>query len=172
MVPEDRKLDGLLLAQSVRVNTTLATLPRHSRHGGWLDVRAETETTGQLCRKLDVRSASVEQPVSELSGGNQQKIVISRWLARNCSVLLFDEPTRGIDVAAKDMVYQLLRELAAQGKAIVFVSSELTELMAVCDRILVMSSGRIVEEFLPGQWTQEAITRAAFSGYLNRGAAS
>jgi ribose transport system ATP-binding protein len=170
MVPEDRKLDALLLAQSVRVNTTLATLPRHSRHGGWLDVGAETDTTSQLSRRLDVRSASVEQPVSELSGGNQQKVVISRWLARDCGVLLFDEPTRGIDVAAKDMIYQLLRELAAQGKAIVFVSSELAELMAVCDRILVMSAGRIVEEFLPGQWTQEAITHAAFSGYLNRGA--
>jgi len=83
-------------------------------------------------------------------------------------VFLFDEPTRGIDVAAKDMVYQLLRELAGEGKAVLMVSSELPELMALCDSILVMSAGRIAAEFLPGQWTQEAITHAAFSGYLNQ----
>ncbi len=168
MVPEDRKQDGLLLAQSIRVNTTLATLPRHSRYGGWLDTRAETETTASACRRLGVRCASLEQAVSELSGGNQQKVVVGRWLVRNCNVLLFDEPTRGIDVAAKDMIYQLLRELAAEGKALVVVSSELTEVMALCDRILVMSAGRIAAEFLPGQWTQEKITQAAFSGYLDR----
>ena len=168
MVPEDRKRDGLLLTQPIRVNTTLATLGRHARRSGWLDAKAETETTGSLCQRLDVRCASLEQAVSELSGGNQQKVVIARWLARDCSVLLFDEPTRGIDVAAKDMVYQLLRDLAADGKAVVFVSSELTELMAVCDRILVMSAGRIAAEFLPGEWTQEKITQAAFSGYLDR----
>jgi ribose transport system ATP-binding protein len=168
MVPEDRKLDGLLLAQSIRVNSTLATLSRHVFGGGWLDGRAETQTSDSLRRRLDLRCASLEQTVSELSGGNQQKVVIGRWLARNCSVMLFDEPTRGIDVAAKDMIYQLLRELAAEGKAVVFVSSELTELMAVCDRILVMSAGRIAGEFLPGEWTQEKITHAAFSGYLDR----
>jgi ribose transport system ATP-binding protein len=168
MVPEDRKQDGLLLAQSIRVNTTLATLPRHTRHGGWLDADAETATTASVCQRLAVHCASLEQAVSELSGGNQQKVVIGRWLARDCSVMLFDEPTRGIDVAAKDMVYQLLRDLAANGKAVVFVSSELTELMAVCDRILVMSAGSIASEFLPGEWTQEKITHAAFSGYLDR----
>jgi ribose transport system ATP-binding protein len=95
-------------------------------------------------------------------------VVIARWLARNCNVLLFDEPTRGIDVAAKDTVYQLLRDLSAEGKAVVMVSSELTELMALCDRILVMSAGTIAAEFLPGQWSQEKITHAAFSGYLDR----
>jgi ribose transport system ATP-binding protein len=168
MVPEDRKQDGLLLAQSVRVNTTLATLRHHARAGGWLDTNSETQATASLADRLALRCASLEQAVSELSGGNQQKVVISRWLARDCRVLLFDEPTRGIDVAAKDMVYQLLRDLAADGKAVVFVSSELTELMAVCDRILVMSAGRIAAEFLPGQWTQEKITQAAFSGYLDR----
>jgi ribose transport system ATP-binding protein len=168
MVPEDRKTDGLLLAQSIRVNTTLATLSNHVHAGGWLDFRAETGTTNSLRDRLGVRCASAEQTVSELSGGNQQKVVIARWLARNCSVLLFDEPTRGIDVAAKDTVYQLLRDLAAEGKAVVVVSSELTELMALCDRILVMSAGSIAAEFLPGQWSQEKITHAAFSGYLDR----
>jgi ribose transport system ATP-binding protein len=168
MVPEDRKIDGLLLAQSIRVNTTLATLERHVYGGGWLNPQAETNTTESLCGQLGVRCASLEQAVSELSGGNQQKVVIARWLARDCNVLLFDEPTRGIDVAAKDTIYQLLRDLAVAGKAVVVVSSELTELMALCDRILVMSAGRITAEFFPGSWTQEAITRAAFSGYLAR----
>jgi ribose transport system ATP-binding protein len=168
MVPEDRKLDGLLLGQSIRVNTTLATLSRHVRGGGWLDFGAETRTADSLGGRLGLRCASSEQPVSELSGGNQQKVVIARWLARNCRVLLFDEPTRGIDVAAKDTIYQLLRDLAGEGKAIVMVSSELTELMALCDRILVMSAGKIAAEFLPGHWSQEKITHAAFSGYLDR----
>jgi ribose transport system ATP-binding protein len=167
MVPEDRKQDGLLLAQPIRVNTTLATMSRHTRPGGWLDVRAETKTTDSVCQPLAVRCASQEQIVAELSGGNQQKVVIGRWLVRDCAVLLFDEPTRGIDVAAKDMIYQLLRDLAADGKAVVMVSSELTELMALCDRILVMSAGHIAAEFLPGSWTQEKITQAAFSGYLD-----
>ena len=168
MVPEDRKMDGLLLAQSIRVNTTLATLSEHVKGGGWLNFRSETNTTNTLGERLGVRCASPEQVVSELSGGNQQKVVIARWLARNCSVLLFDEPTRGIDVAAKDTIYQLLRDLATEGKAVLVVSSELTELMALCDRILVMSAGSIAAEFLPGEWSQEKITHAAFSGYLDR----
>lgn len=168
MVPEDRKQDGLLLAQSIRVNTTLSTLPKHVSGGGWLNFRAETTTTKSLCDRLGVRYASTEQIVSELSGGNQQKIVMARWLARQCQVLLFDEPTRGIDVAAKDRIYQLLRDLAAEGKGITVVSSDLPELLALCDRILVMSAGTIVAEFLPGNWSQAAITQAAFSGYLDR----
>lgn len=168
MVPEDRKLDGLLLAQPIRVNTTLATLPRHASGAGWINASAERETTAGLQTRLDIRCASLEQVVGQLSGGNQQKVVIARWLARDCDVLLFDEPTRGIDVGAKDTIYQLLRDLAAEGKALVVVSSELTELMALCDRILVMSAGRVAAEFLPGQWSQEAITHAAFSGYLEQ----
>ncbi len=170
MVPEDRKQDGLLLPQSIRVNTTLSTMRQHTRTGGWLDIASETQTTETQAKRLAVRCASLEQAVGELSGGNQQKVVIGRWLARDCSVLLFDEPTRGIDVAAKDLIYQLLRDLAGQGKGVLMVSSELTELMALCDRILVMSAGRIAAEFLPGQWTQEKITQAAFSGYLETGA--
>jgi ribose transport system ATP-binding protein len=168
MAPEDRKRDGLLLAQSIRVNTTLATLPDHARAGGWLNVPAEKQATRSGCERLRVHSHSVEQPVSQLSGGNQQKVIMARWLARDCRVLLLDEPTRGIDVSAKDMIYQLLRDLAGEGKAIVVVSSELEELLALCDRILVMSAGRLVAEFWPGNWSQEKITQAAFSGYLER----
>ena len=166
LVPEDRQHDALLLPQSIRVNTTLSTVPRHARRGGWIERAAETRTTESQCRRLQVRCTSYEQPVGELSGGNQQKVAIARWLARDCRVLLFDEPTRGIDVAAKDTIYELLRDLAAQGKAIVVVSSDLVELMALCDRLLVMSLGRIVAEFRPPAWTQEAITRAAFAGHV------
>jgi ribose transport system ATP-binding protein len=165
-VPEDRKRDGLLLPQSVRVNTTLSTLAQHADRCGCLDTSAETKTTESFCGRLQVACTSPEQAVSELSGGNQQKVVIARWLARNCRILLFDEPTRGIDVAAKHAIYQLLRDLAVESKAIVVVSSELVELMALCDRILVLSQGRITGEFTPGEWTQEKITRAAFAGYL------
>jgi ribose transport system ATP-binding protein len=167
LVPEDRKQDGLLLSQSIRVNTTLNTLSRHSR-SGWLNGEAETKTAETFRDRLSVRCNSTEQAVGELSGGNQQKVVIARWLARNCDVLLFDEPTRGIDVAAKDAIYQLLRELTAEGKAVVVVSSELVELMSLSDRILVMSKGRITAEFTPANWSQEKITHAAFSGYLDQ----
>ncbi len=168
LVPEDRKQDGLLLSQSIRANTTLSTVTRHANRGGWLDTAAEAKTTESFCGRLRVRCASHEQMVGELSGGNQQKVVIARWLARDCRILLFDEPTRGIDVAAKDTIYELLRDLAAEGKAVVIVSSELVELMALCDRLLVMSQGRITAEFMPTEWTQEKITQAAFSGHLDR----
>jgi ribose transport system ATP-binding protein len=167
LVPEDRKRDGLLWQQSIRVNTTLSTVSRHARNGGWLDAGAETKTTEAFCAQLQVGCSSSEQAVGELSGGNQQKVVIARWLARNCRIMLFDEPTRGIDIAAKHAIYQLLRDLAGESKAVVVVSSELVELMALCDRILVLSQGRITGEFAPGEWTQEKITRAAFSGYLD-----
>lgn len=168
MVPEDRKQHALLLPQPVLVNTTLADVSRHARHRTLLDADAEMRTTRSVCGRVQVRCASLEQAVAELSGGNQQKVVIARWLARDCDVLLFDEPTRGIDIAAKDTIYGLLRQLAREGKAIVMVSSELTELMALCDRIAVMSAGRITAEFKPEEWTQEKITHAAFSGYLGR----
>jgi ribose transport system ATP-binding protein len=167
MVPEDRKQHALLLGHSIRVNTTLSTLARHSGFWGWLNTASEVAETLELGRRMDVRCASIEQSVSELSGGNQQKVVMSRWLARECSVLLLDEPTRGIDVAAKELIYELVRSLAASGKAVVFVSSELPELMAISQRILVMSAGRVAAEFLPHEWTPQKITEAAFSGYLD-----
>jgi ribose transport system ATP-binding protein len=162
LVPEDRQHDGLLMPQSVRVNMTLSTLGRHARRSGWLDTASEKRTADAFCERLQVRCASSEQPAGELSGGNQQKVVIARWLARDCQILLFDEPTRGIDAAAKDAIYDMLRGLASAGKAIVVVSSDLIELMALCDRILVMARGRITAQFTPADWTQEAITQAAF----------
>jgi ribose transport system ATP-binding protein len=161
LVPEDRKQFGLLSPQSIRVNATLAALKN-------VFVRRDEETTvtAKLIERLAVRCDSAEQPVSTLSGGNQQKIVIGRWLLPDSEVLLLDEPTRGVDVSAKETIYKLLRELADDGKAIVVVSSELPELMSLCDRIAVMSAGRIVQEFLPHEWTPENLTEAAFRGHL------
>ena len=103
--------------------------------------------------------------MSELSGGNQQKVVMARWLARDCSVLLFDEPTRGIDVGAKFDIYGLLAELARQGRALVVVSSDLRELMLICDRIGVLSRGRLVDTFERDTWRQDQLLAAAFAGY-------
>jgi ribose transport system ATP-binding protein len=168
LAPEDRKQDALLLAHSIKVNTTLNTLSRHAGFCGWLDDRAETETTERLSRRLSVQCASLGQAVGELSGGNQQKVVMARWLARDCGIFLLDEPTRGIDVAAKETIYQLLRDLAGAGKAMVVVSSELPELMLLCHRILVMCRGRIAAEFSAGQYTPEKITLAAFGGHIEQ----
>jgi ribose transport system ATP-binding protein len=103
----------------------------------------------------------------ELSGGNQQKVVMAKWLLRDGQILIFDEPTRGIDVGAKFEIYQLLDDLAGKGKAVIVVSSDLKELLAICDRIVVMSAGRVTANFRRGEWTQEKIMAAALSGYAS-----
>jgi ribose transport system ATP-binding protein len=162
---EDRKAQGLLLTCSIQSNTTLARLPAVSRLRCWIDPARERATARRFAASLSTRCASVDQPVRELSGGNQQKVVLSKWLFRDCEILIFDEPTRGIDVGAKFDIYRLLRELAGEGKAIIVVSSDLLELTAIADRIAVMSAGRLVKTFESKQWTQEQIMEAALSGY-------
>ncbi|MBB5371540.1 MULTISPECIES: sugar ABC transporter ATP-binding protein [unclassified Janthinobacterium] len=166
MITEDRKGQGLLLRQSIAVNTTLASLDTVSS-AGWLNESAEAVVADDYIDQLGVRSRNSAQTVAELSGGNQQKVVIARWLYRDCPVMLFDEPTRGIDIGAKFDIYQVLAEQARQGKGLVIVSSDLRELMLICDRIAVMSAGKIVETFERGAWSQDALLSAAFSGYLN-----
>jgi ribose transport system ATP-binding protein len=165
LLTENRKAQGLLLPLPIRVNITLPKLSRASRLGAWIDPRREATQAEHWRERLHVRSHSAEQQVKELSGGNQQKVVIAKWLFRDCNVLLFDEPTRGIDVGAKFEIYQLLAALAKQGKAIVVVSSDMKELFAVCDRLLVMSAGKVAGEFARGEWSQESIMHAALSGY-------
>jgi ribose transport system ATP-binding protein len=171
MIPEDRKDQALLLTQAIRVNMTLAMVLGFVKRRWWIDEGREAAAAEALRVRLDVRSQSVDQPAGELSGGNQQKVVIARWLLRDCDVLLFDEPTRGIDVAAKIAVYRVLHDLVDRGKAIVVVSSELTELMALCDRIAVMSDGALVATFERPEtgkhWNEEAMVAAAFSEYGN-----
>ena len=165
LLTEDRKEQGLLLPLAVRENISLTRLRDVSRWG-WMDLSEERSVAGQYIGALSVRCSSTEQKVAELSGGNQQKVVIAKWMYRNCDILIFDEPTRGIDVGAKFEIYHMLAKLADKGKAIIFVSSDLKELMAVCDRIMVMSAGRVAETFERGQWSEEKIMSAAFSEYV------
>jgi len=162
---EDRKEQGLLLRLAVRVNISLTRL-RDLCWFGWINTSEERSVTGRYADALSVRCASTEQIVGELSGGNQQKVVVAKWMYRNSDILIFDEPTRGIDVGAKFGVYGMLAELAEKGKAIIFVSSDLKELMAICDRIAVMSAGRLVATFGRDEWSQEKIMSAAFSEYV------
>ena len=166
LLTEDRKEQGLLLPLAVRVNISLTRLGDVSRLG-WLDLSEERSVAGRYIGALSVRCSSAEQSVRELSGGNQQKVVIAKWMYRDCDILIFDEPTRGIDVGAKFEIYHMLADLADNGKAILFVSSDLKELMAVCDRIMVMSAGRIAATFDRGQWSEEKIMSAAFSEYIS-----
>src|SRR5690606_8915334 len=169
MIPEDRKQHGLLLPQPVRVNATLAHIGITTQPKGWIRRSREARATSQFVDQLNIQTSSIEQPVVELSGGNQQKVVMARWLLRECDVLLFDEPTRGIDVAAKQLVYRLIGELAAQGKAIVVVSSELRELMALCDRVAVLSNGRLTATFARDEWSEEGIMTASIGGGTGEG---
>jgi ribose transport system ATP-binding protein len=168
MVPEDRKHHGLLLSQPVRVNATLSRITTLTRPAGWINRNAEHRAADQLAETLHIHAHSLEQSIAELSGGNQQKTLIARWLLHDYPVMLFDEPTRGIDVAAKAHIYHLLNELADAGRAIVVVSSDLAELIALCDRIAVMSAGRMVADFTRSEWSHDKIMAASISGYLER----
>jgi ribose transport system ATP-binding protein len=173
LLTEDRKEQGLFLPLAVRINLTLLQLAELSLGRFWIGRERERAAAVDWAARLGVRCQSVEQCVTELSGGNQQKVIIARWLFRNCDVLIFDEPTRGIDVGARFEIYRLLDTLAAQGKTILVVSSDLRELTLLCDRILVMSAGRVAATFSRGAFDEDAMMQAALSGYMgNRSAAN
>mgnify|MGYP003366517246 FL=1 len=169
LITEDRKGEGLLLSQSISANTALGNMAKVSS-AGLVNGRDEAALAKRQIDAMRIRSSSPAQLVSELSGGNQQKVVIGRWLERDCAVMLFDEPTRGIDVGAKFDIYALLGDLTRQGKALVGVSSDLRELMLICDRIGVLSAGRLIETFARDSWTQDELLAAAFAGYQKRDA--
>jgi ribose transport system ATP-binding protein len=171
LLTEDRKTQGLLLPLEIAWNTTLPRMSAVARLGGWIDRGKENAVATEYRQALSLRCRDVHQRVGELSGGNQQKVVLAKWLLRDCDVLIFDEPTRGIDVGAKFEIYQLLAELASRGKAVIVVSSDLLELTAIADRIAVMSAGRLVKTFNRGAWTQELIMEAALSGFAKTQAA-
>ena len=162
LITEDRQKTGLVLPLPLRENVTLANMAAVSRMGFVLNSE-ERKVAEDSRRKLSIRASSIEQLAGRLSGGNQQKIVLAKWLFRDARILLFDEPTRGIDVGAKAEVFALMDELARAGKVIVMVSSELPELLQVADRILVMRDGEIVTE-LPRQTTQQEIMHYAAVG--------
>ena len=161
-VTEDRKGLGLVLDHSITHNTTLARLDRVSR-GGVIDEGQEHQVASGYRQSLNIRSPGVQQAVVNLSGGNQQKVVLAKWLFSEPEVLILDEPTRGIDVGAKFEIYSLIARLAAEGQCIVMISSELPELLGMSDRLYVMNEGRFVAEMATAQATQENIMRAIVS---------
>jgi ribose transport system ATP-binding protein len=163
LVSEDRKQEGLAQSRSLADNLTYSRLGPYSRFG-LINLTKRRTAVDHWLDRLHVKRRTAEQPIQELSGGNQQKVAIARVLHQNADVLLLDEPTRGIDVGTKSEIYRLMGELAAQGKAVLFISSYLTELLAVCDRIGVMSRGRLKEIRPTSDWTEEGIINVAVSG--------
>lgn len=157
---EDRKRFGLVLDKSVSDNTVLATLEKYLK-GVFIDKKKCGSRAEEYVDKLKTKTPGVDTPAVSLSGGNQQKVVIAKWLTRDCDILIFDEPTRGIDVGAKSEIYHLMNELASQGKSIIMISSEMTEILRMSDRILVMCEGRLTGEIPIEEATQEKIMYAA-----------
>ncbi len=153
---EDRKRYGIVLDKTVTENSTLASLDEFI-NGVFINKKKEKCVCKEFVEKLRTKTASTETTVITLSGGNQQKVVIAKWLVKNCDILIFDEPTRGIDVGAKSEIYSLMNELVAQGKSIIMISSELPEILRMSDRVIVMSEGRITGEIPIEEATQESI---------------
>jgi ribose transport system ATP-binding protein len=162
MLTEDRKESGLLMPMSIAGNTSLTSLALRFSRRGIICHNAEVQESERMCQFLDTQCTNVNQVVGTLSGGNQQKVAVAKWLVRDCRVFLMDEPTRGIDVAARRRVYRLIDSMAQQGRALVIVSSEVEELMQICDRIVVLSVGQLVAEFPRAQWSHEKIMQACF----------
>jgi len=160
LAPEDRRLTGLVLSMSVKRNLSLATVRRDAR-GGFLNRTAENRICQEMTKLLRIKSADDDQIVQYLSGGNQQKVVLGKWLATEPRLLLLDEPTRGIDVGAKEEIYQLMHELAGRGVAILFVSSEMEEIFGLSDRTLVMHEGQITGQLARDQLSEDAVMQLA-----------
>jgi ABC-type sugar transport system ATPase subunit len=164
-LPEDRKEHGLVLSLSCSENLVMASLEQHGWLGlvSWNGVRRAART---MAERLQFRGR-LEAPAGAASGGNQQKLVIGKWVLTGAAVLIFDEPTRGIDIGAKSEVYRLMHALAAQGAAIILVSSELPELMNVCHRIVVMSGGRVQDELCQPEFAERRILAGAFAAHMS-----
>jgi rhamnose transport system ATP-binding protein len=167
MVPEDRQTQGAILEMTIDHNVTLPSLKQLAR-GGVLRPAPEAELTDRYCRRMEVRATAWTQLVNQLSGGNQQKVVLAKWLATEPYILILDEPTKGIDVATKAAVHQFMSDLAGQGIGIVLVSSELPEILGMSDRIIVMHEGLVTGEFSREEATSENVMAAA-SGGLSAG---
>lgn len=159
LLPEDRKREGVLLKQSIRVNTTLSALKSVKRGMGIINKTKDKKTTERILAQLATKYGSMEDPVSSLSGGNQQKVALAKWLAADCKCIILDEPTRGVDVGAKVEIYKNINDLAAQGVAIIMISSEMTEIIGMCDRTLVMRQGVIAGELNKNELTEEHLIK-------------
>lgn len=160
LVPEDRKRDGLVLGMDVRSNISLTVLDQMEQ-AGLINTRQESSLAGKYIDELKIKTASHKQTAGSLSGGNQQKIVLAKWLAKKPKLLLLDEPTRGVDIAAKSEIYKLIVTLAEAGVSIIMVSSELPEILAVSERVLVLSEGTLTAEIPIGEATENSILKAA-----------
>jgi ribose transport system ATP-binding protein len=158
--PEDRKHDGLCVKMTLAENITLPTLDMVSRFG-ILSRPLEVKKTNEMVQNLKIKTTGADQYVRNLSGGNQQKVVVGKWLMRNARVLVFDEPTRGIDVASKIEIYNIINDLKKRGIGVMFVSSELPEVLGISDRVVVMCNGRITAELITKETNQEEILRYA-----------
>ena len=162
LIPEDRKTEGLMLPMTVRENLAFAAMDKVSRRG-IIDRAAEDRLLDEMVKLLAIRTAGLEIPVGALSGGNQQKVVIAKWLMRSPRIILLNDPTRGIDVGTKQEIYQLLRRLADQGAAIVFYSTDYDELIGCCDRVLVLYDGAIKRELAGAEITEHALIASALN---------
>jgi ribose transport system ATP-binding protein len=165
LVTEDRKDEGLVLDMPIRANITMAQLSAFSQ-AGWLLQDAEAAASHEMVKQLDIRLANIEQPPRQLSGGNQQKVVLAKWLLRNPAVLMLDEPTRGVDVGAKAEIHALLQRKANDGMALMVVSSDLPELMQLCDRMVVLSNGKLAGELHRDQFDEQKLLALAYREYL------
>jgi ribose transport system ATP-binding protein len=160
LIPEDRRNLGLITAMTVKENITLPAIRRCAR-AGLIRRSEEAVTANKACDALRIKAPSIESTVTNLSGGNQQKVVLAKWLSLNPKLILFDEPTRGIDVGAKAEIYSLMRKLADEGVAIIMISSDMEEILANSDRIAVMREGQITGILAHGEFTEEAVMRLA-----------
>ena len=163
LAPEERKSQGLLLAEPVYRNVSLPALSRFAR-AGFVRGGAELAAAAAVTAQLDVRPADPTRPVRTLSGGNQQKVVLARWLLEECRVLLLDEPTRGVDVGARSEIYGLIRRLSGQGVAVVLVSSEMPEVLGLADRVLVVREGRVVHQAPAEELDEERVLDLVMEG--------
>ena len=160
LIPEDRRHLGLLTEWRIQENTTLATLPNYAK-GGLLQSAAENRVAVEMAARLRVKAPSVAAKVSELSGGNQQKVVLAKWLLQQLKVIIFDEPTRGIDIGAKSEIYELINQLAADGVAVIVISSDLEEILRISDRVAVMHEGKLTGVLPRAECSEEAIMKLA-----------
>ncbi|MBM7490246.1 ribose transport system ATP-binding protein [Micromonospora luteifusca] len=169
MAPEERKSQALLLGEPIYRNVTLATFGRYARLG-FTDAARERAEADRIAESLELRPRDVDRPVRTLSGGNQQKVVVGRWLLGGTKLLLLDEPTRGVDVGARAELYQVIRALAAQGVGVLLVSSEVPEVLGLADRVLVMREGRVVREAAAGELDENTVLDLVMAGSLMEGA--
>lgn len=161
MLPEDRKKQGLLLQQSIRMNTTLASIHKIVNNLGMIQHKKEKEYVKELLSGMATKYGSAENNVNSLSGGNQQKIALAKWIAADCKCIVFDEPTRGVDVGAKTEIYRIMNELAAQGVAVIMISSEMPEIIGMCDRTYIMRNGTIAGEVSKEELSEDNLIKYA-----------